>query len=52
MRAVSQLHVLQADTGLDQVGCIAVAKALGRDLFFSPQAMATWCIITCRTCKG
>ena len=35
------LNILQADTGLDQVGCIAVAKAVGGDLFFRPQAMAT-----------
>lgn len=27
----------QIDTGLDQVGCIAVAQRMGRDLFFRPQ---------------
>ena len=35
------LHFQQVDPGLDQVGCIAVAKTVGRDLFFSPQSMAT-----------
>ena len=35
------LNVLQADTGFDQVGCMAVAKAVGGDLFFRPQATAT-----------
>ena len=32
------LHLDQIDTGLDQVRGIAVAQAVGRDLFFSPQA--------------
>jgi len=27
----------QIDTGFDQVGGVAVAQAVGRDLFFSPQ---------------
>lgn len=31
------LHFDQIDAGLDQVGCIAVAQRMGRDLFFSPQ---------------
>jgi hypothetical protein len=28
------LDLDQIDSGLDQVGCIAVAQAVGRDLFF------------------
>ena len=35
------LHFQQVDPGLDQMGGIAVAKAVGRDLFFSPQSMDT-----------
>ena len=35
------LHLQQVNPGLDQVSCIAVAKAVGGDLFFSPQLMAT-----------
>ena len=35
------LHFKQVNPGFDQVGCIAVAKTVGCDLFFSPQAMAT-----------
>ncbi len=35
------LDLDQIDTGLDQVGGVAVPKAVGRDLFFSPQAPAT-----------
>ena len=31
----------QVNPGLDQMGCIAVAKAVRGDLFFRPQAMAT-----------
>ncbi len=27
------LHLDQVDAGFDQVGCIAVAQAVGRDLF-------------------
>ena len=34
-------HLQQVNPGLDQVGCIAVAKAVGGDLFFSPQETAT-----------
>jgi hypothetical protein len=39
--AQNLLHFQQVNPGLDQVGCIAVAKAVGGDLFFSPQSMAT-----------
>jgi hypothetical protein len=31
------LHLQQIDAGLDQVGGIAVAQAVGGDLFLSPQ---------------
>ena len=39
--AQNLLHLQQVNAGLDQVGCIAVAKAVGGDLFFSPQETAT-----------
>ena len=39
--AQNLLHLQQIDTGLDQVGCIAVAQAVRGDLFFSPHSMAT-----------
>ena len=32
------LHLDQIDPCLDQVGCIAVAKAVRGDVFFRPQA--------------
>ena len=35
------LYLDQIDTGLDQVGGIAVAQAVGRDVFFRPQATTT-----------
>ena len=35
------LHLDQIDAGLDEVGGIAVAQAMGRDLFFIPQAAMT-----------
>ena len=35
------LHLDQIDTGLDQVGGIAVPQAVGRDLFLRPQATTT-----------
>jgi hypothetical protein len=35
------LHLQQVDTGLDQVGGIAVAQAVRRDVFFKPQPTAT-----------
>ena len=35
------LYLDQIDTGLDQVGSIAMAQAVGRDLFFRPQATTT-----------
>ena len=41
MVAQDLLHFQQVNPGLDQMGCIAVAKAVGGDLFFRPQAMAT-----------
>ena len=37
----------QIDTGLDQMGCIAVAQAVGCDLFFSPQDATTLCSVVC-----
>ena len=39
--AQNLLHLQQVNPGLDQVGCIAVAKAVGGYLFFSPQSVAT-----------
>mgnify|MGYP000858095301 CR=1 FL=1 len=41
------LHLDQIDAGLDQVGSVAVAQAVGSDLFFSPQASTTWCKAAC-----
>ena len=35
------LHFKQVNAGFNQVGGVAVAKAVRRDLFFSPQSMAT-----------
>ena len=35
------LHLDQIDTGLDQVGGIAVTQAVGCNLFFRPQAETT-----------
>jgi hypothetical protein len=32
------LHLEQIDTGLDQMGCIAMPQAMRGDLFFIPQA--------------
>jgi len=37
------LDLDQIDTGFDQVGGVAVAQAVGRDLFFSPHAPITRC---------
>src|ERR1700675_844679 len=39
------LYLDQIDAGLDQVSCITVAQAVGRDLFFSPQASTTLCSV-------
>ena len=39
--AQNLLHLKQVNAGFNQVGCVAVAKAVRRDLFFSPQSMAT-----------
>ena len=41
------LYLNQIDTGLDQVGGITVAQAVGRDLFFRPQASTTLCRVFC-----
>ena len=41
------LHLDQIDPCLDQVGCIAVAQAVWRDLFFRPQASTTLCRVVC-----
>jgi len=41
------LHLDQIDAGLNQVGCIAVAQAVRRDLFFRPQASTTLCRVVC-----
>jgi hypothetical protein len=35
------LYLDQINTGLDQVGRIAMAQAVRRDLFFRPQAATT-----------
>jgi hypothetical protein len=40
--AQNLLYFQQVNAGFDQVGCIAVAQAVGGDLFFRPQASATW----------
>jgi hypothetical protein len=45
--AQNLLHFQQVNAGLDQVCCIAVAKAVWSDLFFRPQSMATWCRVFC-----
>ena len=37
------LDLDQIDTGFDQVSCITVAQAVGRDLFFSPHDPITRC---------
>ena len=41
------LYLDQINTGLDQVGGIAVAQAVRRDLFFRPQAWTTWRKVFC-----
>ena len=41
------LYLDQIDTGLDQVGGIAVAQAVRRDVFFRPQAKTTWRNVFC-----
>jgi len=35
------LHLQQIDALLDQVGGVAVPQAVGRDVFFRPQSVAT-----------
>jgi hypothetical protein len=39
--AQNLLHLKQVNPGFNQMSCIAVAKAVGGNLFFSPQSMAT-----------
>ena len=41
------LHLDQIDADLDQVGGIAVAQRVGRDLFFRPQPSTTLCSVVC-----
>ena len=41
MMAKKLLHLDQIDTGLDQVGCIAVAQAVGVDVFLRPMSATT-----------
>ena len=41
------LHLDQIDASLDQVGRVRMAKAVGGDLFFSPQASTTRCKVVC-----
>ncbi len=40
------LYLLKADSGFDQVSGITVSKAMGADLFFRPQLVATFFIAT------
>ena len=40
------LDFVESDAGFDQMGCIAVAKRMGRDLFLKPQASTTLCKVT------
>ena len=47
MVAQNLLYLKQVDPGFNQVRGIAVAQTVRRDLFFSPQAMATWCRVFC-----
>lgn len=41
------LYFKQINPGFDQMGCIAVTQAVGADLFFRPQAVATWRRVVC-----
>ncbi len=41
------LHILQADTGLDQMSGIAVSQAMRGNVFFIPQALTTLRKVTC-----
>ena len=41
------LYLDQIDTGFDQVGGVAVAQAVRRDVFFRPQARTTWRSVFC-----
>ena len=47
MMAEEFLDLEQIDSGLDQVGGIAVAQAVWRDLFFRLQDSTTWCSAVC-----
>lgn len=47
MMAKKLLHFDQIDPGLDQVSGIAMAQAVRRDLFFSPQDSTTLCSVVC-----
>ena len=47
MMAEELLYLDQIDAGLDQMGGIAVAQAVGRDLFFRPQVWTTLCSVVC-----
>ena len=47
MMAEEFLYFDQVDTRFDQVCGIAVAQAVGGDLFFRPQAAITLCRVTC-----
>ena len=41
--AENLLHFDQVNTGFDQVRGVTVAKAVGGDVFFRPQALITLC---------
>jgi len=41
------LHLEQIDACFDQVRGVGVAKTVGRDLFFIPQASTTLCRVIC-----
>ena len=41
------LYFEQINPGFDQMGCIAVAQTVWADLFFRPQAWATWRKVVC-----
>ena len=41
------LYFEKINPGFDQMGCIAVTQTVGADLFFRPQAAATWRKVFC-----
>ena len=45
--AENLLDFKQVDAGFDQVSRIAVPQTVRRDLFFSPQSIATWRKVFC-----